>query len=60
MGAQAHAASAARWREELHGAVRFVLDELKGAAEREPRGELLDLRQLIDYNGYYGGAGTAR
>ena len=55
VGARAHAESAARWREELQGAVRFVLDELRSAARREPRGELLDLCRLLDFNGYYRG-----
>lgn len=51
--AQAHAASAARWRSELHTGVRFVLDELRAAAEREPRAELDGLCQLFDFNGFY-------
>ena len=53
VGAEAHAASAAAWRDELQQGVRFVLDELRGAATREPRGELLDLCRLLDFNGYY-------
>ena len=50
---QAHAASAARWRDELHTGVRFVLEELRAAAERESRSELRGLIQLFDFNGYY-------
>ena len=53
LGVRAHAASAARWRAELRESVRFCLEELRAAAEREPRPELLELCQLIDFNGYY-------
>ena len=38
LGVRAHAASAARWRVELRVGVRFVLDELRAAAAREPAG----------------------
>ena len=61
LSAKAHAASAARWRAELRVGVRFVLDELRRAAGREPamRAELVDLCRLLDYNGFYSVASGA-
>ena len=53
VGAQAHAASAMRWRAELRECVRFVLDALRAAGEKESRRELLDLCRLLSYNDYY-------
>ena len=53
VGAQAHAASAMRWRAELRECVRFVLDALRAAGEKESRRELLDLCRLLSFNDYY-------
>ena len=50
---RAHAASASKWRGELRRAVVFVLRELRSAAEREARTELLDLCRLLDFNHFY-------
>ena len=53
IGAEAHTASATKWRRELRESVRFVLNALRTAGEQQSRVELLDLCRLLSFNEYY-------
>ena len=53
LNVRVHATSAAKWRQELRRAVVFVLGQLRLAASRDARTELLDLCRLLDFNGFY-------